>query len=348
MSAPANPREEAPTVLQAATVWRMRMDAPDWSAADEAAFQAWLAEDELHRRALERTGQVWDLVDSQAASPDIMVIRRDALDRAQRTARGRLARWRRPMLELPRRRALAAVAAGLLVAAGLGVYPLVAPDIYATGQNERRVVTLADGSTLSLDAMTRVSVAYSDDARRLRLLKGQARFDVAHDVSRPFSVRARDRTVVATGTAFNIDVFGGQARVTLIEGRVLVMPAAPRPGQAAPAAKPVELRAGEQLVASDDAPVKVVVGIDLQQATAWQQGKLMFDKAPLAEAVARMNRYSQQKIIVADPATGAVLVSGAFDAGNTRGFLEAVTTYLPVTATDGPEGVTLRSAAEHG
>jgi transmembrane sensor len=348
MSAPATPREEAPTALQAATVWRMRMDAPEWSAADEAAFQAWLAEDELHRRAFERTGQVWELVDSQAASPDIMVIRRDALDRAQRAARGRLARWRRPMLELPRRRALAALAAGLLVAAGLGAYQLLAPDVYATGRSERRVVTLADGSTLSLDAMTRVLVDYSDDARRLRLLKGQARFDVAHDVSRPFSVRAWDRTVVATGTAFNIDVFGGQARVTLIEGRVLVMPTAPRPGQAAPAAKPVELRAGEQLVASGEAPAKVVAGVDLQQATAWQQGKLMFDKEPLAEAVARMNRYSQRKIIVGDPVAGAAPVSGAFDAGNTKGFLEAVTTYLPITATDGPEGVTLRSAAVRG
>ena len=127
-----------------------------------------------------------------------MVIRRDALHRAQRTARGRLSDWRTP----PRRAAIAAAVAGFMVLAGLGTWPLVdGVDVYRTGLNERRVVTLKDGSKVSLDAMSKISVRYSDDARRLTLQRGQARFDVAHDVSRPFSVRARDRTVVATGTA---------------------------------------------------------------------------------------------------------------------------------------------------
>ena len=71
----------------------------------------------------------------------------------------------------------------------------------------------------------------------------------------------------------------------------------------------------------------------------------MFDKEPLAEAVERMNRYSDHKIRIGDPAAGAIPVSGAFDAGNTRGFLDAVTTYLPITAVDGPRGVTLRAAS---
>ncbi|HYG27219.1 MAG TPA: FecR domain-containing protein, partial [Caulobacteraceae bacterium] len=200
------------TPLQAAAVWRMRIGSADWSVEDERVFEAWLAEDDLHRRAFERSGQVWDLVDSQAATPDIMVIRRDALHRAQRTARGRLAGWSRPTAT--RRVAIAAAVAGCIALGGLGLLPR--GDVYRTGLNERRVVLLSDGSKLSLDAQTRVIVNYSDDARRLTLANGQARFDVAHDVSRPFSVRAGDRTVVATGTAFNIDVFADKARVTLL------------------------------------------------------------------------------------------------------------------------------------
>jgi transmembrane sensor len=335
--------------LQAAAIWRMRMAAPDWSATDETAFEAWLAEDDLHRRAFERTGKVWDLVDSHAATPDVMVIRRDALHRAQKTARGRMAVWVRPA---NRRAAIAAAVAGVLVVAGVGAAPLLSADeVYRTGLNERRVVTLSDGSKLSLDALTKVTVDYSDDARRLKLVSGQARFDVAHDVSRPFSVQARDRTVVATGTAFNIDVFEREARVTLIEGRVVVMarpetPLARITGERP--AKSIAMRAGQQLVAPDDAPAQLVAGVDLEQTTAWQQGKLMFDKEPLAEAVARMNRYSERKIVIGDAQAGAMPVSGAFDAGNTRGFLEAVTAYLPLTATDGPGGVTLNSAAPQG
>jgi transmembrane sensor len=342
--------EGPPSPLQAATIWRMRRGGHDWSAADEAAFEAWLAQDELHRRAYERTGKVWDLVDSQAATPDVMVIRRDALHRAQRTARSRMARWDRGGVNLSRRGALAA-AAGIVAVAGVATWPLLhLGEVYQTGLNERRVVTLADGSRLSLDAMTKVSVHYTDEARRLTLVRGQARFDVAHDVARPFSVRARDRTVVATGTAFNIDVFGDKARVTLIEGRVIVMPAKddagplPKPGSTHLPPRAVELRAGQQLVAALDAPAQVVGNVDLQQATAWQQGKLMFDREPLAEAVDRMNRYSARKLVIGDPAAGAVEISGAFDAGDTRGFLEAVTTYLPITATPGEDGVTLRSS----
>ena len=346
---------EPTTPLQAAAVWRMRMEGPDWGAEDEAALRAWLAKDELHQRAFDRTGKVWDLVDSHAATPDVMVIRRDALHRAQRTARGRMSQWRGGAVSAPRRVAIAAGLAGLLVLGGLGAWPVVHPgEAYQTGLNERRVVTLKDGSKLSLDAMTRVSVDYSDEARNLTLVRGQARFDVAHDLSRPFSVRARDRTVVATGTAFNIDLFERKARVTLIEGRVLVLPARRQLGpialpvsDAAPS-RPIELRPGEALVSAKGARPQLLAGVDLQQTTAWQQGKLMFDKEPLAEAVARMNRYSERKLIIGDAAAAAVPVSGAFDAGNVRGFLEAVTAYLPIDATEGSDGVVLSYAAARG
>src|SRR5689334_18605242 len=146
--------------LQAATVWRMRREGAAWSDADEAAFQAWLAEDDLHRRAFERTGKVWDLVENQAATPDVMVIRRDALHRAQQTARSLMARHRGGF-ELSRRGALAA-AAGVVAVAGIGTWSLLdVGDVYRTGLNERRIVTLRDGSRLSLDAMTKVSVHYT-------------------------------------------------------------------------------------------------------------------------------------------------------------------------------------------
>ncbi len=348
MSAAAHTAAEGATPLQAAAIWRMRRAAPDWSAADAQAFEAWLAQDELNARAFERTGQVWGLMDDNAATPEVMRVRRDALHRAQRTAKGRLVRWQGRMVRLPRRGAMAAAAALLLVACVGGLVWSQQGAIYETSRNERRVVTLEDGSRLSLDAATRVSVKYSKDARRLRLLEGQARFDVAHNAARPFSVQARDKTVVATGTAFNIDIFGTAARVTLIEGHVIVLPVHAEASAAASKPKPIELSMGQQLISAPDRPPVVVAGIDLKAATAWQQGKLMFDNEPLSQAVVQVNRYSDRKIVIGDAAAGRVPVSGAFDAGNTRAFLEGVTGYLPVTAVDGPDGVTLRSTQAPG
>src|SRR3546814_3917007 len=111
-------------------------------------------------------------------------------------------------------------------------------DLYRTVLGERRVVTLADGSTVSLDAASEVRVAYSERARELALVRGQARFDVAHDPRRPFAVQARDQRVVATGTAFNVDLFGPQVLITLIEGHVQVLEATS--SRAAPKARSEE------------------------------------------------------------------------------------------------------------
>lgn len=350
-AAPPVDREVTDAMLEAAMVWRQRMDTPDWSVDQDAELEAWLQADDRHARAFERTGKVWDFFDQHAASPELIAARRALLGRVHKQARGR---WNGPdgAVRLPSRR-MAAAAAVAVVLLGAGAWPLAQQgDVYQTGRGERRVVTLRDGSVLSLDALTRVSVRYSRDARRLTLRRGQARFDVAHDPSRPFSVTARDRTVVATGTAFNIDMLKPEVRVTLIEGRVLILPhhapLIPLIETPAPPAKPVVLHAGQALVARRDAGGQVVAKADLEEATAWQKGKLMFDREPLGEAVERVSRYSDRKIVVADPATAAVPISGVFNIGDVNAFLEAVNGFLPITVTDGPGGVTLRSAQPSG
>src|SRR6185437_15005809 len=79
-------------------------------------------------------------------------------------------------------------------------------------------------SQLTLDARSEVSVRYTSDARALTLVRGQAQFDVAHDVARPFSVTAEGHEVLATGTAFDVDLLGPKLLVTLLKGRVVVLP----------------------------------------------------------------------------------------------------------------------------
>jgi transmembrane sensor len=330
MSVTAQPIEPTDAVLETAAGWRMRMDEPGWTPADEQALEAWLAQDPAHEEAFARTGEVWDFFDEQAAAPEMMRARRDAIDRAQRRAAG--PGW---LLRAPRP---AKIAAGIAAAAvlGAGVYPLVdGTDVYRTGFGERRVVTLEDGSRLSLDGRTRIVVHYTKGARELKLVSGQARFDVARDPLRPFKVAARDQTVVATGTAFNIDVSDPVVCVTLIEGRAIVL------DRDAMNAKPVELRTGQQLVAPAGAKPVVEVA-NLTEATAWQQGKIIFDDEPLARAVERVNRYSERQVTVGDAAARAQRVSGVFDAGDVDAFVEAVTYYLPVDAAPADDRIVLR------
>lgn len=336
-------------MLEAAMMWRLRLGEPQWSADDEAELEVWLQSDERHARAFERTGEVWTYFDPHLAAPEMLGARQALLGRVRRDASGR---WTGPaaVLRVPSRRAVGIGLAATIVAAA-GIWPLASQgDVYQTGLGERRIVRLDDGSLVTLDAMTKLSVRYSKGARALELRKGQARFDVAKDPSRPFTVAARDRNVIATGTAFNIDILDPEVRVTLIEGKVLIVPRNQRMqlGEPAPQPKPVELRAGEALVTRKDEPAQVVATADLAQATAWQAGRLSFDREPLGEAVQRMNRYSERKITVADAAVASVPVSGEFNAGDIDAFLEAVNGFLPVHVVQGPDGVVLQAAPPPG
>lgn len=202
------------------------------------------------------------------------------------------------------------------------------------------MVPLPDGSKVSLDSGSKVRIRYTKDARKLELVAGQARFDVAKDVRRPFSVTARDQTVVATGTAFNIDLLGPKVFVTLIEGHVFVVRESKRQSELQPA--PIALEAGEQLV-SAPAGRPQVRAISIERATSWETGQLTFADEPLGAVAERISRYAEDPISVA-PDAAALRVSGVFRAGDTAAFVDMVTSYLPVAADTASDGeITLRA-----
>jgi transmembrane sensor len=324
-------------LLAAAASWRVRLTELGLESTIE--FEAWLAEDPAHELAWARVQAPWAEIGNQAASPELMELRRDALDRARSQGRQR---WR-GHADGTRRRTIAAAVAVLVavVAGGVVQWERSQELVYRTALGERRVVSLEDGSRLSLDSDSEVRVRLRDEARRLELRRGQARFDVAHDAQRPFSVRARDQTVIATGTAFNIDLAGAGVVVTLIEGSVVVTPA---DGDAAPREEsaPVTLSAGQQLIAARAEPRRVAK-VRLDHATSWETGELVFEDALLGTVAERVSRYSGTKVSV-DANARALRISGVFKTGDVATFVEMVTRYLPVAAvTQRDSGILLRS-----
>lgn len=333
-------------LLAAAAAWRVRLAEAGLESSE--AFEAWLAADAGHRAAWAQVNGPWELLGDHATAPELMAARRNALHRAHRQGRRR---WL-GAFALPARWA---VAATVLLACGVGTYFWNAQraEVFRTALGERRVIPLQDGSRISLDSGSEVRLRFDDDARRLELRSGQARFDVAHDVRRPFTVRARDQLVVATGTAFNVDLLGAQVLVTLIEGRVEVLRDAvrsdpvPAPSAAAPAATAaaasasasawrMTMNAGEQLVLAPRRAPRLVQ-VDLARATAWESGQLVFSDEPLAAVAQRVGRYHGHPIEV-DPGAGALRISGVFRTGDVATFVEVVTRYLPVAAVPRKDG----------
>jgi transmembrane sensor len=121
-------------------------------------------------------------------------------------------------------------------------YPLYSTDI-----GERRSITLADGSTVDLNARSKLRIEFSSAERRVELVDGQALFQVAKDKQRPFIVHSGDATVRAVGTQFDVYRKDTGTTITVLEGRVAVYSSA-RPDQANGASEPVapELSAAPQ------------------------------------------------------------------------------------------------------
>ncbi len=337
------------TRAEQAGTWCMRLSEGPLPSDQQAALDAWLDASPRNREAFDEAAATWREIEGAESAPEFLPLRVEALQAARRS--GRRGRFLR---RLPPWAAIAATLLVVVLTGAGGLWRMQAPKLYETGIGERRVIALSDGSKLSLDAATKVRVRYARDRRELRLEHGRAKFDVARDPLRPFSVAASDKVVVATGTAFSVELLQKQVRVVLYEGRVSVLGRPPSP-RAKPRPLPLATRntaadqaltPGRELVAPvgvHGAPA-VVAPADPGRTLAWEAGQLVFVDEPLASAVERVNRYSADTLAVGDAAAGRVLVTGVFTAGDTQAFVEGVTAAFPLRERAGERGRVLVSS----
>lgn len=319
--------------LERASAWCLRLAEGELSANEQADLQAWLDADPQHHDLLAAARRAWRITGEQSAQPRMQALRHAALEDAHASRHAR------------RRTAMLATAACCLLALGL-VWWWWMPRVYQTGIGERASVTLADGSTLLLDAATRVEVRIGSRHRELRLEYGRATFAVAKDASRPFSVSAGDSTVIATGTRFSVERLPRQLRVVLYEGRVEVADNGVAASNTARAdiSHNRTLTPGQELIASSNATRDArIARVDTGTARAWERGLLVFRDEPLDLAVARVNRYSRQTLRVGDTAASRIRISGVFKAGDTPAFVAGVTSAFPLRANRGDDAIVLES-----
>jgi transmembrane sensor len=188
----------------------------------------------------------------------------------------------------------------------------------STAIGERRIVDLEDGSRLTIDANSAVEVHMSPAKREFALLRGRASFDVAPDKQRPFTVAACEQLVVATGTAFMVELFPERLEVALYEGHVRVMDRRnPEAGSSS------RLEPGTMLTIPNGAKgSSLVTPIPSDSLRTWESGQIEFEDELLPDALARVNRYATKPILAQGQATARV--TGVFNTRDTEGFLEGV------------------------
>lgn len=178
---------------------------------------------------------------------------------------------------------------------------------------------LSDGSRLTLDRGAAVLDLSSASERRFLLLRGRARFEVAHHATRRFVVDAGGGRVIAHGTIFDVTIEGNNVHVILVRGSVEVRSRGGKRG-AGPAAR--FLSPGHQLFVIHreiGSPSLAEPGL-----LSWPDAMISFDAMPLGQAISAFNRASGGRIRLADAAAAGRRVSGAFRRDDPRGFADSV------------------------
>lgn len=210
------------------------------------------------------------------------------------------------------RRAIGAIAASLvLLTVVLSAFRLTAPRVTmcSTKPGEQRTWTLEDGSQVTLNTRSIAEVRMGWRKREVRMLQGEAFFDVAHDQSRPFSVETRFGTVRAVGTRFDVLLEQNRAEVSMEEGKVLV-------ASAAGSEPPVVAVAGMRATLASGTARPTLDSADLNRVENWRAHRIEFDRVPLAAALTEFSRYTALPIRVQSPRTGQLEISAVMQTGD--------------------------------
>jgi transmembrane sensor len=332
VSAEKRPAAEELARLTQAWDWVLRLRGESPSQDEINEWLVWYESDARNKQAFDQASAI------ASQTPEAVDQRGPLAPSSWR--RGSAARTR---ARKRRRRAWmsAATAAGLAVLAlqfGLDVPRPVTGFLqtlasYAGSAAEPTVerTVLPDGSRADLATRSTMQLQYNDEVRLLNMTDGVAHFTVAHDPERPFIVRAGDFYVRATGTAFNVRYSGERTVVTVTEGTVDVYPVAQQPEPAAPPpADALRIKAGREVVWDSPAVKPDVKAVDPAHALAWQEGRLEYLNEPLASAIADINRYSSEKIIIRDPALGELVFSGAVLTDSADVWVQSLPRLFPV------------------
>ncbi len=316
------------TAEDAAAFWLVQRDR-GVVLNDDSRFVTWLSASPSHLQAWDNALLLWEGFDGDA-DPLLDAMRHDALAARRPSGHG----WK-----------LGAIAASLAIvliggAVGWRIYgtgqqpglpgPVVPADARATfvaDGGAPATFALVDGSRVTLNANAAIAVRYSAQHRAVRLLRGQAFFQVVHDSARPFTTDAGGSVITDLGTDFDVLMHGRALSVTLVSGSVVV---ATGSGQGA-------LHPGQRLDVAPGQPDRIVAA-DLNDVAAWRTVYIEFHDKPIEEAMAQINRYGGAPARIIDASVRGIRVSGRFRTGDPARFARALAEIYPLRIVSRPDG----------
>jgi transmembrane sensor len=236
---------------------------------------------------------------------------------------------------------LMAVVVGLIWSPNLLRPPPPAWTVYANVKGQIRRIVLADKSVVRLNGASQVRVVYEDDDRRVAMGQAEAAFTMTPAQERPFLIGSGDRVIEMTGGEINVlretSQSGARTTLTIRSGHAKVYPEDR-------AAEGLEAGPGQEVSWIDGQDPAAVRPVNAVNAFAWESHRLVYDKAPLSEVVADLNRYVARPIRIAEPALGELAYSGTLNLEGEDVMLRKIGAVLPVEAKAKPAEILLQRA----
>ncbi len=330
--------ETSKEIVSEACAWIAQLESGNLSASDLAALREWMGRSPAHRREIRNianlSGQLGVLTELAPA-----LEKNAGVGHALRTS-GKRGRFLAPIL---------ASAAALFIAGGVIVSALLfsanaRPEIYKTAVGEYHTITLADGTDVSLNTDSQIEVDFNDEERRVRLIHGEALFEVASNPKRPFVVYSDTAIAEAVGTSFVVRLREAVTELAVVEGVVAFskLPSsidltAPQDATERvveePPAQRVIVKAGQALTSSELASIAtasaaqdipVLTERDLQRKLSWTDGFLEFSETPLEDVIEELTRHNPVSIEIVDPDLKELKFGGIFRTGDVEQLLGAL------------------------
>jgi len=343
-------------IMAEASEWLVRLNGPKVGTTTRSHFIQWLMHSYRNVDAFLNASLVLGEIANVKAMPPAIELARAVREEPRNSNVIHLRPTHEPVedmepMELPplARRSMFKVAAAATVAAATGSFMWLGIRAWdrnrtlSTQIGEQRSVALDDGTTVQLNTNTALTVKFEKNVRRIALLRGEARFEVVKDPSRPFLVTTPQAVVRALGTAFNVRIMGERTVVSVIEGHIRVIKRteddaetvvglhdSPRDLKSFRLNESFELFANGQVSIGEHGRVPENGVPPFDRAVGWTKHHMVFADEPLSVVVSEFNRYNKQPLEIADPTLAEHRIDGGFDAFDRSALLEYLRRYQGV------------------
>lgn len=312
---------EFETSLQMRAIeWHVRLR--DGDDATWEAFVDWLAQSADHRKAYEAIERADQAI--EPLLPAVVVFRESTRNAAEPT---------RTAAQPSRRWWAAGVGLAASIVTALVLVPRLASGRYevSTQPGERQTVALDSTTQVTLNGATRMTFD-RHNPRFASLESGEALFRVRHDDAHPFTLEIGSDRVRDLGTVFNVVRDHGGLRVAVAEGKVVY----------SSPTRTVPVNPGQDLLAQSGSGDVRLTTIPISAIGAWENGRLVYSGAPLAQVAVDLGRSLGVQIVVSPDIEGRLFSGAIVLKGAPAEQLERLKMALNVDLVARPQGWTMK------